>query len=43
MITSHNAGAGNTPGEIARMIKELTELKMNWRELLRLTNPNPSY
>jgi predicted metal-dependent peptidase len=29
------AGAGNTPGEIARMIKELTEPKMNWRELLR--------
>jgi predicted metal-dependent peptidase len=29
------AGAGNTPGEIARMIKQLTEPKMNWRELLR--------
>ena len=29
------AGAGNTPGEIARMIKDLTEPKMNWRELLR--------
>jgi predicted metal-dependent peptidase len=29
------AGAGNTPGEIARMIKELTEPKMNWRELIR--------
>jgi predicted metal-dependent peptidase len=29
------AGAGNTPGEIARMIKEMTEPKMNWRELLR--------
>jgi predicted metal-dependent peptidase len=29
------AGAGNTPGEIVRMIKELTEPKMNWRELLR--------
>ena len=28
------AGAGNTPGEIARMIKDLTEPKMNWRELL---------
>ena len=36
MITSaQSAGAGNTPGEIARMIKELTEPKMNWRELLR--------
>jgi len=29
------AGAGNVPGEIQRMIKELTEPKMNWRELLR--------
>lgn len=29
------AGAGNTPGEIERMIKELTEPKMNWRDLLR--------
>jgi predicted metal-dependent peptidase len=36
MITSaQSAGAGNTPGEISRMIKELTEPKMNWRELLR--------
>ena len=36
MITSaQSAGAGNTPGEIARMIKEVTESKMNWRELLR--------
>ena len=32
---SQAAGAGNTPGEVARMIKELTEPKMNWRELLR--------
>jgi predicted metal-dependent peptidase len=29
------AGAGNVPAEIARMIKDLTEPKMNWRELLR--------
>jgi predicted metal-dependent peptidase len=29
------AGAGNVPGEIARMIKEMTEPKMNWRELIR--------
>ena len=29
------AGAGNTPGEIERMIKELTEPKMSWREILR--------
>lgn len=32
---AQQAGAGNTPGEIQRMIKELTEPKMNWRELLR--------
>lgn len=29
------AGAGNVPGGIDRLIKELTEPKMNWRELLR--------
>lgn len=29
------SGAGNTPAEIARMIKTMTEPKMNWRELLR--------
>jgi predicted metal-dependent peptidase len=29
------AGAGNVPGEIQRMIKELTEPKMNWRQILR--------
>ena len=29
------AGAGNTPGSIQRMIKDLTEPKMNWREILR--------
>ena len=29
------AGAGNTPANIARMIKEFTEPKMNWREILR--------
>lgn len=32
---AQSAGAGNVPGEIQRMIKELTEPKMNWRELLR--------
>jgi predicted metal-dependent peptidase len=32
---SQASGAGNTPAEIARMIKSLTEPKMNWRELLR--------
>lgn len=29
------AGAGNVPAEIQRMIKELTEPKMNWRQILR--------
>jgi len=29
------AGAGNVPAMIQRMIKDLTESKMNWRELLR--------
>jgi predicted metal-dependent peptidase len=29
------AGAGNVPGEIGRMIRDLTEPKMNWREMLR--------
>ena len=35
MSAAQAAGAGNTPGEIQRMIKELTEPKMNWRQLLR--------
>tara|TARA_R110000851_G_scaffold149970_2_gene290705 strand:+ start:4166 stop:5446 length:1281 start_codon:yes stop_codon:yes gene_type:complete len=36
MISSAQAaGAGNLPGEIARMIKDITEPKMNWRELIR--------
>lgn len=29
------AGAGNIPAEVERLIKELTEPKMSWRELLR--------
>lgn len=29
------AGAGNVPANIQRMIKELTEPKMNWREIIR--------
>jgi len=32
---AQTAGAGNVPAGVARMIKELTEPKMNWRELLR--------
>jgi predicted metal-dependent peptidase len=36
MITAaQSAGAGNVPAGVARMIKELTEPKMNWREILR--------
>lgn len=35
MQAAQAAGAGNTPGEVARMIKELTEPKMNWRQMLR--------
>jgi len=35
MQAAQAAGAGNTPAEIQRMIKELTEPKMNWREILR--------
>jgi len=35
MTAAQAAGAGNTPGEVARMIKELTEPKMNWREILQ--------
>jgi len=29
------AGAGNVPGEIKRIIQELTEPKMNWREIIQ--------
>ena len=32
---AQSAGAGNTPAGVQRMIKELTEPKMNWRQLLR--------
>ena len=36
MINSaQTAGAGNVPAGVQRLIKELTEPKMNWRELLR--------
>jgi len=37
MIQSANAaGAGNMPGQIQRMIKDMTEPKMDWREILRM-------
>jgi predicted metal-dependent peptidase len=29
------AGAGNIPGEIKRLIQDLTEPKMNWREIIQ--------
>ena len=32
---AQTAGAGNTPAGIQRLIKQLTEPKINWRELLR--------
>ena len=35
MQAAQAAGAGNVPGSVQRMIKELTEPKMNWREILR--------
>ena len=35
MQAASAAGAGNVPGNIQRMIKELTEPKMNWRDILR--------
>ncbi len=35
MSAAQAAGAGNVPGEVERMIKDLTEPKMNWREILR--------
>lgn len=35
MQAAQAAGAGNTPAEISRMIKDLTEPKMNWREILQ--------
>ena len=35
MQAAQAAGAGNLPKEVQRMITELTEPKMNWRELIR--------
>jgi predicted metal-dependent peptidase len=35
MQAAQAAGAGNVPASVARMIKEMTEPKMNWREILR--------
>ena len=33
--SAQSAGVGNTPAGIQRLIKEMTEPKMNWRELIR--------
>lgn len=35
MQAAQAAGAGNVPSSVARLIKEITEPKMNWRDLLR--------
>lgn len=35
LSSAQAAGAGNVPAAVQRMIKELTEPKMNWREILR--------
>ena len=32
---AQSTGAGNLPGAIQRMVKELTEPKMNWREIIQ--------
>ena len=34
---AQSAGAGNIPGDIKRMIGELTEPKMDWRQMIRVS------
>jgi predicted metal-dependent peptidase len=34
---AQSAGAGNVPGDIKRMIGELTEPKMDWRQMIRVS------
>jgi predicted metal-dependent peptidase len=36
LAAAQTAGAGNLPAGVKRIIEELTEPKMNWRELLRM-------
>lgn len=36
IAAAQSAGAGKVPGQIARMISDLTEPKMDWRQLLRM-------
>ena len=31
---AQTAGAGNMPGDVARLIKQMTEPKMDWRQLI---------
>ena len=35
IAAAQSAGAGNVPAGVERLIKDLTEPKMNWRELIR--------
>ena len=37
IAAAQSAGAGRTPASIARMIQDLTEPKMDWRQLLRMS------
>ncbi len=37
MQAAQSVGAGNIPGEIKRMIGELTEPKMDWRQMIRVS------
>lgn len=37
MQAAQAAGAGNVPGEIKRMISSLTEPKMDWRQMIRVS------
>jgi predicted metal-dependent peptidase len=36
MIQAHAAAAGNVPAAIKRLVQDMTEPKMNWRELLQM-------
>jgi predicted metal-dependent peptidase len=36
LAAAQTAGAGNLPAGVKRIVQELTEPKMNWRELLRM-------
>lgn len=36
IVQAHAAAAGNVPAAIKRMVQEMTEPKMNWRELLQM-------